>query len=116
MFASTMQFFRMFMEPLRLRRSVLNSDLLEAAVMRPWDNRLLLGELLFKLLRDNPETPFTDRDCDRWEPMLEKKMAKRWDMHFDSNPLGERSFFGITPNQRIHILYALCEWYWIARP
>mmetsp|Transcript_7133 Transcript_7133/g.20132 ORF Transcript_7133/g.20132 Transcript_7133/m.20132 type:complete len:1701 (-) Transcript_7133:554-5656(-) len=110
MFASTMQFFRIFIDPLRLRRHLLNSDLLEGAIMRPWDNRLLMGELLFKLLRSSPDIPYSDKDCNKWEVMLEAKMRHKWQEHFEANPLEDKSYFGLLPSERMHIMYLLCEW------
>ena len=104
MFASTMQFFRIFVEPLKLRRHLLNSDLLEGAIMRPWDNRLLLGEILFKLLRSSPDIPYSDKDCDKFEVMLEAKMRQKWEQHFDSNPMEEKSYFALLPSERVRLL------------
>ncbi|CAD7703921.1 unnamed protein product, partial [Ostreobium quekettii] len=106
-FAAFVQFCRLFEEPLRLRSY--SSDTLEGALLFPEEHQVFLSEMMFKLLMPDRKKEYRPEDADRWEGLLQDRMAKRWHEWFESNPLEAAGYYEIAPMQRLEILYVLAD-------
>ncbi|GIL54370.1 hypothetical protein Vafri_9931 [Volvox africanus] len=108
-FASVVQCARVFAKPLQLRP--FSADQLESSILKPEESQGFLAELVFKLLRPDADAPYVECDAARqWEAMLHDKLHRQWRNYFPRNLLSRRGFMELTALQRVHLLYALCEW------
>lgn len=107
-FAAILQFCRIFAAKLQIKS--FSADILEKALLSPWDYQVFFAELLYKLLRYNSKQPYKEEDSHVWEKLLNKKVAYKYYDLFPQNPLARKGFFELSPCKRVGILYALCEW------
>lgn len=106
LFAAVVQFSRLFAAELRLR--TFSADLLEESLLSPDDHRVFLADFVYKLVRTDSDKPVQEKDVELWEQLLHRKVAVHWKEAFKANPLFDRTFFDIAPQQRVSCEHFAC--------
>ncbi len=97
-FAAFVHFCRLFADALHL--ITFSADRLEAAIVEPAEHPVFLTQLLTSLLNAKAE----------WQHALWYKLRRQWREHlhfvYTGNPLEHKTFFQLTPSERVRRLCA----------
>lgn len=103
-FAAVLQFCRLFSAPLRL--TPFSADVLERALRSPFEFSVFLGELFTRLLKAETPATLTEVETAHWTELLSRRVACNWPVSFESNPLGDTNFGGLSLPLKVRCMHA----------